>query len=843
MRANTNIVLKERLQLQLTDFKGVDFSSSPLRVQQNRASDMSNFINEYGVNKKRNGWNELFRIEINRVPQRINGVFYYANGERKEMLVHAGKRFYRIIESNGTYTPQDITLSSTYEEAKCDLSILKDQRSQAFFNKGKVYIIGCGDYLVYGSWNDGETYELRRVFDNEDTYIPTTTISIDDDSVIEDTRASLDDVNCLSSRRINQLLGTSAGSATWTVDTGSIDENTTVKIVLETMNGEEPITKNITNSGENKTVLYDGATAVGNIDFANGKITLSIATTPQTENRDNIFVTFKHKTEGYSERITNCNFGILFGVSGNTDRLFLSGNSDYPNVDFHSEMDDYTYFGDLNTASMGSDSVAVNGYARLSDSTLVIYKEETGQEASIFYRTGSYQEYYDNAGNLESIRGVFPTSAGSIGEGVVSRHACVNFAGDNLILSHNGVFGIVLANNVATTERYTRERSRSINERLRTHGDLSEAVAIVYKNRYYLALDGVCYIADSRFKYTREDDIDGSYNYEWWFWENVPARVWANINNELYFGTPDGQVCVFDNEYTDRTYQTTEAGDLALDIVNNKISYNSNIRVGLIENDIIKFSTSGIYSLYLDNFNVENNRIYVSEEAIAGIQDGTEVYADNISGSNLLTNTKYIVAEVDRGDCSFVLTNSDGEEITLDDSFRLCKLLSGQELYITNVLETSFQLKERKGNTALTLTSYNGATPTSIIAKVSHKENVVAKWYTPVFDLGTNESSKTLLKMTISTEAEVNGKLSFGYETRNASKFINAKGINVFSFDNFSFENFSFDTGFANSYSVKVNERNFNFIIFRFISDSDSDCAVNNFTIIYKINKQNKGVE
>ena len=319
--------------------------------------------------------------------------------------------------------------------------------------------------------------------------------------------------------------------------------------------------------------------------------------------------------------------------------------------------------------------------------------------------------------------------------------------------------------------------------------------------------------------------------------------MWANINNELYFGTPDGQVCVFDNEYTDRTYQTTEAGDLALDIVKNKISYNSNIRVGLIENDIIKFSTSGIYSLYLDNFNVENNRIYVSEEAIAGIQDGTEVYADNISGSNLLTNTKYIVAEVDRGDCSFVLTDSDGEEITLDDSFRLCKLLSGQELYITNVLETSFQLKERKGNTALTLTSYNGATPTSIIAKVSHKENVVAKWYTPVFDLGTNESSKTLLKMTISTEAEVNGKLSFGYETRNASKFINAKGINVFSFDNFSFENFSFDTGFANSYSVKVNERNFNFIIFRFISDSDSDCAVNNFTIIYKINKQNKGVE
>ena len=120
---------------------------------------------------------------------------------------------------------------------------------------------------------------------------------------------------------------------------------------------------------------------------------------------------------------------------------------------------------------------------------------------------------------------------------------------------------------------------------------------------------------------------------------------------------------------------------------------------------------------------------------------------------------------------------------------------------------------------------------------------MVAEWYTPIFDLGTNESSKTLLKMTISTEPEVNGKLSFGYETRNVNKLINAKGINVFSFDNFSFENFSFDTGFANSYSVKANERNFNFIMFRFVSDNDSNCVVNTFTIIYKINKANKGVK
>lgn len=845
MRAHTNIQLKQRSQMQLNDFKGVDFSSSPLRVQSNRASNMSNFINEYGVNKKRNGWNELFKIEIDRVPQKINGIFWYVNRDHKEMLVHAGRRFYRIKNTEEqAYVPEDITLSSTYAPAKCNPSLLQDRRSQMFSNKGKAYIIGCGDYLVYGSWDGGETYELRRVANNIDTYIPTTTISIDDDTVLDDTRGSLDDVNCLTSKRVNQLLGSAEANRTWTLDSGSIDEGTEVSLIVETKKGEELVTLEISNSQSDKTKLYDGDEQVGTVDYANGKITLTIATPPQIENRDNIFVTFEHSVEGYTERIANCNFGILFGVSGNTDRLFLSGNPDFPNVDFHSEMDDYTYFGDLNTASMGSDSVAINGFARLSDSTLVIYKEENGQEASIFYRTGAYQENYDSTGNLESVRAVFPTSAGSIGEGVVSRYACVNFGGDNIILSKNGVFGIVLANNVATTERYTRERSRSINERLKKHKDLSEAVGIVYKSRYFLAVDGVCYIADSRFTYTSEDSLDNSYNYEWWFWENVPARVWANIENNLYFGSNEGQVCVFDDEYVDRTHQMSEAGDLSFDVAENHITYNENIDIGLKEDDRITLTTDGVYSLYAEGITLSDGRLFVSEETILTMYDGVEVFADNVGANGLKVGEPYYLYAVDKGLCCFQLTNKQGDVVEIaEGGFRLHKSVSGKELYITNVTEDSFQLKDYRTSGAITLSAYNGTAPSMPIAKFTHRENVVAKWYTPIFDFGTNESSKTLLKLTISTEPEVNGQLSFGYETKSVNKLLNAKGINVFSFENLSFENFSFDTGFASSYSVKVKERNFNFIIFRFISDNEFDCAINTFTVLYKINKSNKGVK
>lgn len=843
MRASTNISLKTRRTLQLSDFKGVDFSSSALSVRRDRASNMRNFINEYGVNKKRNGWNELIKIRYGGKSQRINGVFEYVNGSRREVLVHAGRRFYRLVKSGEKYSVTDITLSSTYTPSKVDTAKIKDQRSQAFFNKGRAYIIGCGDYLVYGTWNDGASYELRRVANNTDTYIPTTTISIDNDSVSDDTRGSLDDVNCLSSRRINQLLGTSETDKTWTLDSGSIDNGTTVEIKLETISDGSAVTKQISNTGNDKAELYDGETKVGTIDFENGKITFSIATTPQIENRDNIFVTFEHSVDGYIDRIANCNFGVLFGVNGNTDRLFLAGNAEYPNIDFHSESDDYTYFADLNTSSMGSDSVPISGYGRLSDSTLVVYKSETSQEASIFYRTGTYKESYDSSGKLDSIRGVFPTSAGSIGEGVISRYACANFAGDNIILSRNGVFGIVLADNVATTERYTRERSRSINEKLKTHSDLSEAVGIVYQNRYYLAVDNVVYIADSRYKYTSNDDIDNSYNYEWWYWDNCPVRVWAIIDNVLYFGSADGQICVFDKEYADRTYQDSSSGDLTFDIAGNKVTYNKNIDIELSEGDRMTISTAGFYALIDSNAVVENERIISDEEKILSFHDGMEVYADTVGESGLATNTKYYVRDVDKGTCSYVLEDEIGNKMSVaNGGFNLYKAISNIELYLANVTEDSFQLKDYKDGNVLILAKYNSTIPTVLLARFTHSRNVVAEWYTPIFDLGTNESSKTLLKMVISTEPEVNGKLSFGYETRNVNKLINAKGIHVFSFDNFSFENFSFDTGFANSYSVKCNERNFNFIIFRFVSDNDSNCIVNTFTIIYKINKSNIGV-
>lgn len=861
MKVRTHIIQKERKRLVLSDFKGVDFSSSPFRVSQNRATEMKNLINEYGVNHKRHGWREVrnFKPYDSEESYTVNGIFDYRHGSHKVMIVHAGERLFRIDAELGINT--EITDYECISEA----FELTDTKSQGFYSGGRLYIVGVGDYLVYGSWDGGESYELRRVYGDKDTYVPTTTISIDHDGHTSDTaRATLDKVNLLTAYRINQLLGaslidkddegveTTVASRSWTLDSGYIDEGSDVFITLETLDSSgEAVTCEILNSGSDKTQLYVSSgtgEAVGTVDYEKGRITLTIDTAPQIEGADNIFVRF---SAGASDggAVRGCNFGVLFGADGNTDRLFLSGNRDMPNVDFYSEAEDYTYFPDRNYCVVGSDASAIIGYVRLADSTLVIFKEEYMNEPGLFYRTGTTQIEYDSAGVISDVYGIFPVVAGTMGEALINRHALANFGDDALMLSRNGVYGIVLGENSRTTERYTRERSRPINEKLKNN-NLEGAAAIVYQNKYFLAVDDACYIADGRFTFRTSDSLDGAFNYEWWYWDNIPAHVFAVYDNELYFGTADGRLCRFDEEYTDRTYQVCEAGDIAYNTESGTVIYREGIEVR--ENDKIAFADP-FYVILQAGCGVKDGCIGLPEEMADHIYNGLEVYAENVDGTELSREVKYYVTEADKESLTYRLADEDGILLELSDTaegagFDLCRDLSGRELYITAVDEAEsgeFSVKEFKDGARLALIDgeYNAVPQPR--ATVVYSRNVVAEWYSQIMDMGTNEASKTLLKITVSTEPEINGNISFGYETRAVSKLIGAKGLhntNVFSFDSLSFESFSFDSGYASSYSVRVNERNFNFIIFRFISEGDTDCAVNDITLIYKINRSNIGV-
>lgn len=853
MRASTNITRKERNSLILNNLRGADFSSSPLDAASNRAVEMRNLYCDGGRLRKRHGWNEKYTFGA-----RINGIFDYKDYK----IVHAGKKLYKFSDGNCEEISSNIKLA--------------DEKSQAFLNNDRLYIIGAGNYfaLEEKEEKDKKILVLTAVTDLEDVYIPTTTISINHfypNGDKNDKQDVLDDVNRLTTKRKNQLVGTEKPEKTrWKLDS-SVDGGKEVTVEIEwPQYYQKVILKNLdwvknsskeytyatlksedvielpghdTNSAANEGV--DLTVPIGK-DFgkieANGIFTIgetNVLYTGTLQNRDNITVTFSHEYEDFEkkkEQICGCTFGVVFGVEGRRDTLFLSGNPDYPNMVFWSDSGDFTYFPDINYAVLGSPDIKIMGFDILSDNTLSIYKEENASEPSIYYANGYYEKF--TLSGIEVSKDMYSFKSGTSGEGSVSPYACTQLAGDNLMLSQNGVFGIVLTDNVSTNERYARERSRLINKRLCKH-DLSEAAGIAYKNRYYLSVDDVCYVADARYKASVDNDIDGSYNYEWWYWDNVPARVWAVIDGQLCFGTKDGKICVFDDEYTDRTYTVSSSGDFTVNSVNHSITYNQSLSIS--NGDIVSFDRP-IYALILKNAEVtKDGKIKASPEDIMQFHERCAVCVDNVGSSGLKVNTPYEVTNIDYGECTFSF-----KDTTLNrGGFNIYKKLEN-ELYVTNVDEENgtFQLSELPNpdsDDILKISTYNNGGTNDPVAIKAHKRPVVAEWYSPMLDFGTCVSSKTLLGLTAVSEPVQGGKLSFGYETRNASRLYEMKGINTFSLDNLDFNNFSLDTGFATSYSVRTFEK-FNFIQFRFVSDNDKDCAFNSLIALYKINKINRGV-
>ena len=1002
MRARTNISLRERKVFEINNLLGVDFSSSPLDVQRNRAVDMKNIINKNGVNMKRNGWRQVLGFGDDIM---INGIFQYrAKDNREWLVVHAGADFYKVMK--GSFVKEKISVS--------DGIAVRARRSEGFLRDGRLYIVGAGDYLVYGSWDDGKTFEIRRVEDDEDTYIPTTTININCmDESADDVQGTLDEPNLLCSKRINRLVGAELASGekskSWQLDS-LIEANTEVTVKVEKLNDKGELEEEEYINNNTQTLYKKGHEdegEKGSVSFNAGVVSLNFSTKPnsnmdnitvtftpikkESEKRYKIIKTFSYETVGSSEYIETitidekirtdkrvlieflksgeiesvenmyrrfsefpwrggvlikekfmdgtiyyqnrfegisdgtgnvdvkvagsisvsdedkvstiafkynpyqsedvdcivvtyypveekkkadeeekeeelvandikeCTFGTLFGVYGNTDRLFLSGNPDRPNMDFYSAADDYTYFTASQCAVMGSDASPVSGYARLSDSTLAIFKENAEREASIYFRSGRLDEEYDSEGNLVDGMAIFPLTAGALGETIVSRYAGVNFAGDNIILSSNGVFGIVLGENVALTERHTRERSRAINKRLLAHSDLSEAVGVVFENRYYLAIDGVCYVADARYKYRRKDDIDGSYNYEWWYLDNIPAHIWAVIDGKLYFGTVDGRICVFDGEYTDRSFFETKEGDIGGSTENTKFTVNKDIQSKFEDGDELEILTDSVYTSYFEVTGVnDNGDVEVSSDDILKVYEGTELYADNVVDSGLKVNTKYVVGNVDLINNCFTLLTADSDEVTADSdeitadsdevtagSLRLHRLISGKKLKVINKNDesNSFELAlwEDEYQAPLQISAYGGTMPSNIKVKITHSESIPAEWRSGYFDLGTNMASKTLLGLTVTAEPEFDGAVSVGFDTRFHDGSFLVRGERGFSFDNFDFLDFSFD-GFVTSYTRRFNKRNVNYISLYFKSEDDKCCAINSIALLYKINKNNIGV-
>ncbi len=495
---------KERDRLLAVDrFKGADFASDPMNVDLTRSPDMLNMLPDADLKPvSRTG----YRCEA-QFGQRINGVHFLKTESAFCCLVHAGNRLYRWF---GEGKNPDRELIS-----EC----MNDFRSTAFQMDGKLWMLDGLTYRVF--MPEGESFALKAV--EEMAYVPTTVIA----------RApggggqTFEYVNLLQSKRKNSFLGT-AGTTIYRLDAEGLDL--------------APVTVEKLGANGSFTVIPENQYSVNRTE---GTITFTTApgASPVT-GRDNLIVTFSKTVTGYAERINGCTIAVIYGIGSSGDTVFMSGNDRFPNTDWYSFTGNPSYMPDLHYSNIGQSNTRIMGYSKLGDGRLAIHKERNYQDSTVFFRRG------------ELINGQpqYFIQEGATGIGAVSRYAFAMLENDPLALSGEGVFATVPVQNSLTNEKYAVIRSALITPRLVREPNLEEASAIVYRGFYYLCAGEHVYVADARQK-SLSDNVTGQYQYEWYYLDNIDARVWFEQDGELMFGTRSGKLCRFYKEQTPGGYQ------------------------------------------------------------------------------------------------------------------------------------------------------------------------------------------------------------------------------------------------------------------------------------------------
>ena len=814
----------------LSEFRGVDYSSSPLEVKPYRATDMANLLLRDGVLHKRHGWEQVAKLTENK---NMKDIFLF-----NDKLVVYGDQWVGIYDFEGNLLGNNGVAQGGADK----------ERAQAFANKGDLYVVAGGLIKIMGDGSGIYPIEKNVVDSNDikneksvayrNPYTPTTTINItaiyaEADLVTAYPRTKHESLNLLSSWRKNRLIleppgreliykldgvpyepslldigqassgqgkqqyapvlfiekGNEKKVYTFTVKKG-IDEATAKEYVywsLETTDfygdsaeiilgkystlealdllwpGDLEEQKEIS-SGTNRDIgilvypaFFYPFEETNTLNYTTD-ITLTLAFVADdeiekaTETRKKDIVR-SDKCFSHNKPV----IGSVFGVDGANDRLFLAGSAEHSrNTVFYSKNDNFTYFPANQQLACGDTNAPITAIERLADGTLAVFKDVSSlREPSIYYITGKAVSVGSGLEGNEYYADLFSVSSGTISERGVSARSTINYDGDSLFASKNGVYAIVLSENAYTKQRYARERSRPIAAKLKEY-DLSNAAAVVFDDMYWLSVadgSGEVFVADSKYKHSTEGTQTNSYNYEWFRLTNIPAVSFVERGDELYFLSHDGWLCRFHNGYTD------------------------------------------IYNIAQNSGNL----------TVTTLEDGSRAVAFNVELLELIQAAAYAV---DVNGVQWEIFNI--RTLTIE----------GEEVYV-------FDLPE-----------YAAAEDGAIGLKIHLP--IKAYWKSAVLDLGGSLYKKNLWAISVSAMPTSQGKINVGYQTRRESVL---EGINAFHFDDVDFSSFSFDCGgFVNAFRQKVFERGLIYMQMMYSSESVGDVVVNSLTVEYSATNKNIGI-
>lgn len=440
-------------------------------------------------------------------------------------LVHISNKMY--LETNGNY--RELT-----DKMNAHISL-------AWQNDKKLYIIDGKNYLVY----DHDTLMLYDVVNSIPTsdnnaeniaYVPTVTIA----KTPSGGGVSYEDLNLLTTAFIELFEGDEV-STNYQLSFSDLENRQVKAWILNEGGGWDEKVQNVD---------FD-------VDLTNGVVRFFSAPGKSVlTGEDNVKILAYKSNEGYKERISGCTIGALFGVNGAADRLFLSGNPNYLNLDWHSGQYQFNYFPDTSYAKLGSDTSAIVGYS-IVNNYLATHKDENDPTQAVIIREGDLITISETSSvastsgeentiyNQEPAFKIINTLQGS---GAIAPYSFATLQTEPVFLTRSGVQAITPQD--MTGEKYSQTRSFYLNGRLLEESNLESATALVYNDMYFLFVNSNVYVLDG-LQAVRTDRSApySSRQYCAFFLTNIPASIAWVENNELWFGTNDGRLCKF---YSDK---------------------------------------------------------------------------------------------------------------------------------------------------------------------------------------------------------------------------------------------------------------------------------------------------
>ena len=446
-----------------SNFRGVDFRGEEINLM--RSPDSLNMWKDYKETESISTRPALnFQGGGN-----VNGLTIW----KDFIIAHMGTRLYKLQN----YPPYRSTYLS--EENK-----LANSQSVMFIHDEKIYILDGTSYLV----TDGY-YFAKEV----EGYVPTTTIGRKPTGGGE----FHEDINLLSGRRINTFVSDGVG-LNYYLDAQNIDTDFA------------PIVK------------VDGLIVSASeyfVNYAQGSISFKTKAppVPLTDGQDNVSIEFKKTVAGNREKILNCTIATIFD-----NRVFVSGNPNYPNCVWHCSLDDPTYFSDYDRYEEGHDTAAVTGLVA-GNNALWVFREPSVENTTVFYHTPTIDADYGK---------IYPSTHSSIATGCVGK--AINFNDDIVFFSERGMEGI---SGDVTTEQIVAHRSSLVDRKLLSESNYRDMVLAEWEGYLLVFIGNKCYLADSRTAFT----VDNHIEYEWFYWElECSIKCAVTCGNVLYLGTEDG---------------------------------------------------------------------------------------------------------------------------------------------------------------------------------------------------------------------------------------------------------------------------------------------------------------